>query len=1089
MPALDAPSALSRLARPALALAILVAGAGLAGPAAAQVPGEYPHLTLSDALTPEVPGPAGPWDNSHAFEAFTGQSFDARISYAALGQPNTNVLWAILVSAGATPYPKTLIPPPLLTSPPFVLVMPPSPALSLAGIGQMKLLVPAGLSPIDIHLQGLVYDVSNSPALKLSNGLQVDLQPPDMGVSFAFVRNQEAGPEGQLGDAGTIDIDPSRLKTLKPLGPNPPPAPVDTNTPPPGTTVEVENPVGSPYRFLPIVANVPDEPVNPLARPITTIAGAVGGLDATIPVADTSFFPSRGQLLIALGSSNLWASRILPADTPNAEVVLYDGKTRTSFLNCQRLQLGTQADGVVPAHVDGELVLGEFTQATTAGARERTRVGLDADNPDLPHVVIPDFTVVAPEDGEPQTLSLDLYRYERASDGVQGFMTFDRRTGTWRRLPDIEPLSGFGTWDPMICMAPDNRSFVAVLRVTTGQFEWNNDPDQIWAVRLDGRDWPASSSQAWRLSYQTAGPPIQPPDPTVQSRRAIPRSFAIIGPDPENYVLFAGLAYKWKMSQPTPGSGSATNGGFEAEYVREEVLVKDFFECPLVPPGSTKLPPAMPRPLIVSQFGSTGTGFPVTRFDPDVLVSDDKTRLLVVAGRSEAEEDAYVIRNVSITASGTVSKLLVNASGSTSAREIRALQPGGHGQGRKAAFSPAGTRIVFLVKGASGGNHRRDWIDIAQSNGASFGQVEHVYADADGDFKENGAYEFDRVVSGLRFIDENRLVFAMGRNPYDDPLDVEGTEPPAMEWFSYDTTTAVMTHLTQSYALSPPPETPFSNLGQIIPGGFFASPDGGFSYLLRFGGVSAVGDSSLPEGTPVCNVLGVNHSTLGAFPVTGDEFAEAPVGNLTLPAAECRAPVETAAAMRFVGGTGAQAGMIGFTAHLAGGNGSDEVFALNRDAPFVSLQATATGLTGVHVRNLALDPYSGKLAFSRSGTSAVQAANEHPYVVDLDNFLFERDLLPTWSVNGNPVGRVMDGSFHFVAPSAGADEALVFAFGLAAMPKSGVAQTAPPAYYSLAAVSDPLAEPVPVIIPLVDTALLGGDFRFAVLTAGPSQGD
>jgi hypothetical protein len=1059
-----------------------------AAPAAAQAPGDYPHLVLSDDLHPEVPGPGGPWDNSHVFETSAGQSFDARISYQAVGQLNTNVFWALLVSATPTPYPTTLVPPPLLTMPPFVLVLAPTPSLSLDGSGQLQLFVPAGLSPIDVYIQGLVYDVTNAPALQLSNGLRVDIEAPDLSVRFAFLRSQPTGPEGQLGDAGVIDIDASQLKTLKPLGPNPPPPPVEVEPPPPGTTISVENPLGVPYSFLPIVANAPDAPVNPLARPLTTIVGNVTSGAATITVEDTSFFPSRGRLLIALGSSKLWTTRDAE-DVANAEVVVYTGKTRTSFLNCQRMQVGTQADSTDMKHLPGETVVGEFTLATTAGARERTRIGLDADNPHLPHVVLPDIEVAPPEGGAAETRSLDLYRFER-EDGVQGFMTFERGSGQWREIPGTAKGPSTGIWDPMVCVAPDHKSFVAVLRVSTGVLGWNNDPDQIWAVRLDGGLWPANEAEAWRITYQLT------PDPgflidNVQSRRAVPRSFAIVGPDAENFVLYAGLAYKWKLSQPLAGIGSAPNGGFEAEYIREEVLVKDLIECPLVPPDSAKTPPAMPRPYMVSQFGLTGTGFPVVRFDPELLVSSDHTRLLVVGGRAETEEDAFVIRNVSVTAGGTVSKILVNASGAAQAREIHALSRGGHGQGGKAAFSPSGTRVAYLVKaGTVSSTPRRDWIDIAQTSGASYGQVKHVYADSSGaEFKEPGAYTSDRVVSGLHFIDESRLVFLMGRNPYDNPLGTTAADSVAMDWFAYDITTGVMKNLSRSYAAVPPPATTFTKLGTLAPGGYFQAPGGNYSYMLRFGGLSASGGSSLPAGTPVANVLGLEHQTLGVFAATGDEFGATSVDNLVVPASECRAPVETAAAMRFAEGFGAQEGMLYFTAHVVGGNDSDEVVALNRNAPFVALQATSTGLAGVHVRNVAVDPWSGKVAFSRSGTSVLGVANEHPYVVDLDSFLFERDLLPTWMVSGSPIGRVMDGSFQFIGPSGSADEALAFAFGLDVTPQSGVAQTAPPAYYSLSAVSDPLAEPIPVVIPLIDTGLLGADFRFYVLAAGPSTGN
>ena len=83
-----------------------------------------------------------------------------------------------------------------------------------------------------------------------------------------------------------------------------------------------------------------------------------------------------------------------------------------------------------------------------------------------------------------------------------------------------------------------------------------------------------------------------------------------------------------------------------------------------------------------------------------------------------------------------------------------------------------------------------------------------------------------------------------------------------------------------------------------------------------------------------------------------------------------------------------------------------------------------------------------------------------------------------------PVGRVMDGSFHFLPPSGTAGDALVFSFGLQGLP-TGIALMATPAYYPLAAVSDVLAQPIPVVIPLVDTLLLGTDYRFYVNYAAP----
>ena len=48
-----------------------------------------------------------------------------------------------------------------------------------------------------------------------------------------------------------------------------------------------------------------------------------------------------------------------------------------------------------------------------------------------------------------------------------------------------------------------------------------------------------------------------------------------------------------------------------------------------------------------------------------------------------------------------------------------------------------------------------------------------------------------------------------------------------------------------------------------------------------------------------------------------------------------------------------------------------------------------------------------------------------------------------------------------------------------------MAQISTPLYYPLGTVSDPVIEPEPVVIPIVDTFLFGLDYRFAIPAAGP----
>jgi hypothetical protein len=1070
------PASLPKLILPALVLALAPILGAQDG---------FPHLTLQDALNPPVPPPGATFDNSHVFPAFSGMSFEARVTYDSPVQANNNVFWGVLVSLAQTPFPTSLQPPdftpPLFTMPPFVLILPQAPTLSTAGVGQLTLFVPAGLLALDAYVQALVFDAPHVPARRLSNGVKLEVEVPDYSVRFAFVKNLEGAGEAVMDAGGFVDVDGQTLKTFKPVGIDAPPQYVLEDPPQPGTTVVSQNVFQQPYRFLDIVPNVGDEPVNPLALPMTTIVGNVDSTTATIPVADTSFFPPRGRLLIAVGVSFLFGNKALNI-APSAEVVIYDGLTPTSFLNCQRVQVGSTSTSTNFSHVDGQTVLGDYTMATTAGAKLRTRVGLDVENRELPHVVIPATTYQGGEGVGLVTHDVDLYRYELLNTGVQGFGVMDRTTGKFRRIEVSELSSTQGSWYPMVGIAPDGRSMVAAQSVPGGAFGWDNLPDKLFVIRLDGLAWPATGTEIWQLGYQTTSGPTAPPsfEKNVRSRRFSMRSTAIIGPDPDNYVLFAGLADKWAKSSP-PGGGAVPGVGFEAMYAREEVLVHDLIDCPLTPPGSSKAVPSMPRLYIAGSFGSTGTVKPVVRFDPEVLVSADKKQLFVVAGNMDTEEDAFVIRDVGITAAGAVTKTVVNVSGFQAARRLRPPNPGGHGQGRRAAFSPDGKRVVFLTADGGGLQTRMDFLNIALTSGASFGQVSPVYANASGVFKEAGPLTTDRVVMGLRWLDNDRIAFLMGRAPIDDPFGTIGGFTPGMDLFIYNRVTDVMTNVSRTDGSV----SGFGAYGTVNPGGHFGSPSGDYSYVLNFG-VAGSG-SSLPGGTSLRDVFGLDHLSGTVFPVTGDGFGGgALVPHLDLPPVECRLPIEAAASMCFREAGGAQDGMLYFAAHIRGGNGGDELIALNRNAPFVALRATFSAKPGTALTNISPATSSGKVAYARTDTVAVNAANQHPFVVDLDHFLFERDVLPTWTANGAFAGRVMDGSLVIVPPQGNAGEGLVFCFGLVAQPTFGTAHISAPAYYPLASVSNSLAEPIPIVIPLIDTLLLGADFRFYITYAGPS---
>ncbi|HEX5011843.1 MAG TPA: hypothetical protein VFY71_15730 [Planctomycetota bacterium] len=1040
----------------------------------AQVPGAYPHLQLTNGLGPLVPPATGPFDNSNVFPAFSGQSFQARISYASAGQPNPNVLWAVLVSATPTPYSTTLIPPKLLTMPPVILLMPTPMSLSVSGQGTMNLFVPAGILDAQTYLQALIYDSTHSPPMVLSNGLLVDVDVPSFSVDFAWARaTQATTDETLLHDTGAIVIGPDEMPQLKPIGTQAPPVAV------PGPPFFADS-----VRFLGIAPNEADEPVNPRARPFTKLTAAATATDTEIIVQDTSFFPSRGHILVSASSENPWASKTGGAGqySPRVESITYEGKQADRFLNCKRTQIGSSIGKAAAAattfpHAIGDMVLGDYTLATTSGAKARTRVGLDADNDDMPHVVIPAFQAPTGEEGQLVTQDLDLYLFETNANAAQGFVVFDRVTHAWRMIQGslMNPLQG--RWNPMVCVAPDGRSFIAELVVSGGVLSWNNAPNLIFAFRTDGLDWPASGTETWQIPYQ-----IEPDpgfnDTTVRSRRVSMLATAIIGPDTNNYVAYVGLAHKWKFTTASPGSNFVDNKGYEGDWVREEVYVRDYIDIPLVAPGSGDAPPTLPRTYIAGQFGTTGLLNPIIRFDPECLPTTDHKGLLVTGGggqNADQQEDVFYIRNIGITSAGAVTKTLTNLTGfsdsgqNAGATHVRQFVTGGHGQGRKAAFSPGGTRVAWTAN-KKGGSLAADWLQWANTNGSSFGKVKNVYADASGNFKVAGPYVSDRALTGLRWVDENRLLFMMGKNPWDDIAAVTASNAPQFDLFVYDVSTDTMTNLTLTGASG----NGFATLGKIQPDAFFASPSGDFCYCLR-------GTAAVSAGAPaVLNVIGVNTDTLDVFSVSGPDFGGSSlIPSLELPTIELLSQVESPGTMHFVEGSGVQQGLMYYTEHEQGGNASDEVIALNTDMPFVAFQVTNTTKASLAIAELTPNPYGGTVAFARTDGANPLGATQHPFVVDLDNFLFERDLLPMWVSGGANMGRVMGGSCHFVAPGGTAGDALVFSFGFGALP-NGIALMATPAYYPLAAVSDLLAQPVPIVIPLVDTQLLGTDYRFYV---------
>lgn len=1084
-------------------LLMLISGIVLPTASAQLAPGDTPQLTLRDGLGNEAPPAGGPYDSSGVFSGSSGLFFSADIAYLAENQNNFDVPWGLLVSTAQTPFPTNLVPPPLFVQPPFVFVVPTPAMLDGGGLGSQPMSIPNGLYSGNFYLQAIVQDVSSFPALKLSNGVRVDVTPPQFNARFSFVRSAPALGILDIEGVGHRDIDGDTLNTHPPFAAGVAP-------------LSDVDPVGLPagMRFLPILSNTPDAPINPLSQPVTTITASIttSPTENTFKVADTTGFPERGSLLVAFQGKHPWGKATSVGAPPKAEVVSYRGKTATSFLNVKRRRLGSS--GNQPnngfTHNPGDFVVGEFSIVTTSAALSRSRISLDARNPDLVHVVIPQFSFQPAEEGTSVALDLDLYLYEDQTTKVQGFCLLDRSTHTWRVIPgtEVDGSSGDREWNPMVSIAPDGRSMIAAVKVDSGDFAVSpsfvdgSDPDELWAIRLDGELWPVSGQETWNIDYQL-GADASATDTDVRSRLISMPSVAIVGDDFQNLVAFVGLAHKFAQSdQGTNFSQDSANGpfnGFESRWVRREVWVRDYIDVPLADPSAIGQAPVMPRPYINADFGTTGSGLNVKRFDPTPIVAEDGRSVAMAGGPEDVDEDMFFIDNITLSPTGEPVMAIRNLSGhgagaGASQGSMRLFYPGGQGQGNKAAMSPEGTYVAWAFQEASFDN--RDWLHIAPTNGTGFATVDGVYSilSPSKKFKIPGDFVGNRVIAGLHFVDEDRIAFLMGLTLYADPMGfLNPLKIPQYDVFLYTISTDIMVNLTNTAQSVSGLDT----LGTIIPAGQFLSPSRRFLYIVR-DGEPIQGNTILAPGVQVMNILGIDLVNGGSFDVSGDELSVlGSLPNLDLPGGEALAPIETLSTMGFVEGSGVQGSMMFFTSHIAGDlTETDQLFGFDMDAPFLGVSITGESGAGTHISNVTPDPFGSRVAFAQTADSDPLGNTQHAFVSDLATFSFIRDLTPALVLNGNIIGRVMDGSFHFLPPSStqvpaqwDAEGALVFSIGNMVDPVTGVATQTAAVYYPLANLANTLLEPVPVLLPLLSTEELGPNYRIYLPSVGLSTGE
>lgn len=1083
-----------------LVLAV-VAGASPALLAQSQMPGDHPRLTASDGVS-LAPLMGAPFDSTGVLTTQGGKSLNLSVTYLSEGGINDSVAWGLLLSADVTPFPLTQIPPPLFTLPPFRLILPPGGMLDVFGEGELVVPLPTGLVDGSAFLQVIVQDpdAMTGPPLRLSNGVRVDIGPPDYNVAFSFIRAIPGLGVADLEGVASRDIGPTELNQQAPFG---------FTSAPDSETNDVFDPE---FRFLPIFPTDVEGPIVPvLTRPTTLVSDPITATDDTeLFVEDTMGFPSAGKLYLNVNANNLYANKANQgSNSPDVEVISYTGKTATSFTGLTRKLLGSEGQASYP-HIAEAVVLGDHSMISTANIIARDSVGLDARNTDMPRVTVPAFTFT-PEPGggggegtpDPVTREIDILRYEISASGAQGFALLDHRTHEFELIPGTEFLPGDGlVWDPVITVTPDHRAFLATLRVSTGiNANFPSDPDRLFAIRLDGLDWPATSPAApvWEILYELDDEPVDMMDSTVRSRALVPESFVVLNQDSEQQVAYVGLAHKFEKSNfgDNIAEFSGEIVGYEAFYAREETLVRDLVEIPLVAPGSeiTAPLPTDRMPWISDEFPPMGTSEAVIRFDPYPLASPNRDMLAIPAGRSFVAEDMYVIRNVVIEPDGSVSRFIFNITGFGSlfssgedSGAVRSLSPTrGAGTGRRLAFSPDSSQLAWV----SQQNNVRDWLNVASTNGVDYGQVNDIYkVTVQGstalEFLEGEPFTSSAVLMQLHWIGNEEVLFSMGPYSYADPLFLSNPPlAPRMDIYSYSLQAETISNVSRTH--SAPGD--FDSYGSMSLLTSWESTDGRYVYYLRSGEISS-GNTVLPPGTVVTNIIAYDRVAGQMVDVTGDEFSDsAALPNLRASQSGFVGTFEAPAEYGFVLGTGVQEHNMWFSAvEVFDDDVIDQIFNYRESSPVLGFQATTSSIPGSSVTNLVPSAYTNKLAYARTNGPDPFGNTQHPYIVDADAFLFVRDLAPSVMSGGTPFGRVMDGSFRFIAPTVEAGEGFVFSFGLGTLEPGAIATSTGVFYLALDNVSNPALEPEPRVISLVDTLPLTllAEVRLYVMSAGPS---
>ncbi|MHC4944317.1 MAG: hypothetical protein ACYTG7_14980 [Planctomycetota bacterium] len=875
--------------------------------------GETPSLILYDAAWQPHTSP----DNSLVYEAEPGEKFFLQVSGPDPG------MFALYMSLYKTPYPQSMIPPPLLLLPPWLVVEPLGP-LGPGGTFTGWYALPEAISALgydlDIYVQGFTYD--SMEGFRFTNGMTLRVVAAKLKARVAYAWGSDLSQMFQLGERIELHAGDNEAESNGGLKH--------------GGAFIPDKDLGGDGVF-----QFNDSGPAPEGYPEPSFSIYLNGIFPLIP-GDAGFEESFAFYPQVGSSPHIYSRDRICRNNENRNlqhlvIPVHDGQgQKTHDLNLYHFKFKTKNDTYEYGFMVLDVMNNDFYELS--GTRKEGMMIVEDDeeflvSPWEPYVAVsPDgrymAAVLKTKRDAPEIYNWkdDLYVIKLLKDDTWQNVTFPSKPGEHARKVQINPKFTNSQWATRVY--PESLIFA-------GQ----PDPHALFFVTN-------------RYDKKNANPNTEPPPDIPATLWRLKASL-----DDPKFLAFKAKEFGFMGSSstlPKAGGGTYPFIFFGHSIRREENLhtelkwIRSRDDKDVVIRGAGRRDPDSAWAFDLLAFRNITC---------DASLSTDKVPVEVInfTGFPEVEEgEGFYIDAFGHSYSGFAKAAL-----------------GEPDVGGTSFFA-------FTARNYAGSGDAED-LYVASIDGLMSSALVAVtsinYFEGDFAYHNRGKGIFDPF-----FIDANSLVFFCGRNEY-----FEGNIliPTHTDLFLYRINSGELRNLTQTGRINdnfsyPPlkePEPPFTVFGTLLPFGLFPSEDGRYLFFFR----AATGKTYLE--TKKMNLVGIDRENdYSLFDITGGEFSQGAAPDLDFETGSAHNDVWwRAEAVNLLLVTGEKERLMFFTAKYldAFADHCNQVFRVDLETPAPAIPLTCfvfdddDGLEPDEnqpglIDNLVVDPSGAYLAFSRS---------------------------------------------------------------------------------------------------------------------------